>query len=216
MHTAILQAPALRALEAAHATASPSLMERAGRCAAQHALAMLAGRALVLAGPGNNGGDAFVVARRLKEAGHTPTVLFAGDAGQLPSDARAAHAAWIASGGQCLTEYPGGRFGLIIDGLFGIGLSRPIEGMYASWIERANLSGSPILALDAPSGLNALTGQVTGAAIRASHTITFIALKPGLLTGDGPDHCGAIEVCDLGLEVGEGDGRVVTPALFCH
>ena len=214
MHTAILQAATLRALEAAHADAKPSLMERAGACAAQRALAMLSGRALILAGPGNNGGDAFVVARRLKEAGHTPSVLFAGDPLHLPPDARTAHAAWIASGGQCMNSYPEGRFGLIIDGLFGIGLSRPIEGVYAEWIERANASASPILALDTPSGLNALTGQITGAAIRATHTMTFIALKPGLLTGDGPDLCGTLEVCDLGLQSGDGDGRVVTPALF--
>lgn len=216
MHTAILQAPTLRALEAAHASATPSLMERAGRCAAQHALAMLSGRALVLAGPGNNGGDAFVVARRLKEAGHIPTVLFAGDADKLPADARAAHAAWLASGGQCLADYPNDRFGLIIDGLFGIGLARPIDGLYARWIERANASGTPVLALDTPSGLNALTGQVTGPAIRATRTVTFIALKAGLLTGDGPDLCGALEVCDLGLDVGVGDGEIVTPELFRH
>jgi hydroxyethylthiazole kinase-like uncharacterized protein yjeF len=215
MHTAILQAATLRALEAAHADAQPALMERAGACAAQRALALLSGRALVLAGPGNNGGDAFVVARRLKEAGHDPTLLFRGDAARLPPDARAAHAAWIACGGECLAAYPAGRFGLIIDGLFGIGLSRPIEGVYADWIERANASGAPILALDAPSGLNALTGQITGPAIRARHTVTFIALKPGLLTGDGPDLCGALEVCDLGLTIGDGDGQLVTPALFC-
>ncbi len=214
MNTAILQAPALRALEAEHAAATPPLMERAGTGAARSALGMLAGRALVLAGPGNNGGDAFVVARRLREAGHDPVVLFAGAPDRLPADARAAHAAWLAAGGSCVAEYPAGPFGLIIDGLFGIGLTRAIEGDYARWIERANASGSPILALDAPSGLNALTGQLTGAAIRATRTISFIALKPGLLTGAGPDHCGALEICDLGLDVGSGDGSVVTPELF--
>lgn len=216
MSKAILTLKALRALEAAHAAAAPSLMERAGACAARQALAMLADRALVLAGPGNNGGDAFVVARLMKAAGHQPLVLFAGDAEKLPPDAHAAYAAWIAAGGQCISAYPDGRFGLIIDGLFGIGLSRPIEGIYASWVERANHSGSPILALDTPSGLNALTGQVTGPAIRAQRTVTFIALKPGLLTGDGPDHCGMLDVCDLGLEVGSGDGQIVTPVLFQH
>lgn len=214
MNTAILQAPALRALEAEFANATPSLMERAGAGAARIALEMLIGRALVLAGPGNNGGDAFVVARQLKEAGHAPVVLFAGEPDQLPADARRAHADWLAAGGHCSTDYPAGKFGLIIDGLFGIGLTRAIEGEYANWIERANASGSPILALDTPSGLNALTGQVTGPAIRATQTVTFIALKPGLLTGDGPDHCGAIEVCDLGLNVGKGEGTLITPALF--
>ncbi len=214
MHTAILQAASLRALEAAHADVTPSLMERAGACAAQRALAMLDGRALVLAGPGNNGGDAFVVARHMKAAGHAPTVLFAGDPARLPTDAQAAHAAWLACGGQCVSRYPDGHYGLIVDGLFGIGLTRPIEGCHAEWIERANASGSPILALDTPSGLNALTGQTLGVAIRAAHTVTFIALKPGLLTGDGPDLCGTLEVCDLGLEVGDGDGQRITPVLF--
>ncbi|MEW5781513.1 MAG: NAD(P)H-hydrate dehydratase [Pseudomonadota bacterium] len=214
MHTAILQVQALRALEAAHADATPSLMERAGACAARIALEMLEGRALILAGPGNNGGDAFVVARLLKEAGHTPVVLFAGDSNKLPADARAAHAAWMECGGQCLADYPVEHFGLIIDGLFGIGLTRPIEGLYAEWIERANASGTPILALDTPSGLNALTGQVTGPTIRATRTVTFIALKPGLLTGEGPDLCGKLDLCDLGLDVGNGDGQVVTPESF--
>jgi hydroxyethylthiazole kinase-like uncharacterized protein yjeF len=189
-------------------------MERAGAGAARIALEMLTGRALVLAGPGNNGGDAFVVARRLKEAGHAPVVLFAGEPEKLPADARRAHADWLAAGGRCVADYPAGRFGLIIDGLFGIGLTRAIEGDYATWIEQANASSSPILALDVPSGLNALTGQITGPAIRATRTITFIALKPGLLTGDGPDHCGELSVCDLGLEINSSDGVGVAPNLF--
>ena len=214
MNTAILQAPVLRRLEAEHAAVTPSLMERAGAGATRIALEMLTGRALVLAGPGNNGGDAFVVARLLKEAGHEPVVLFAGEPDKLPADARRAHANWLAAGGRCVMDYPAGKFGLIIDGLFGIGLARPIEGEYAEWIERANASSCPILALDAPSGLNALTGQITGPAIRAIRTITFIALKPGLLTGDGPDHCGELSVCDLGLAIDSGDGVVVAPDLF--
>ena len=214
MSTPILHAPALRALEAAHAAAVPPLMECAGAGAARIALDMLSGRALVLAGPGNNGGDAFVVARLLKAAGHAPVVLFDGTPDALPADARAAHDAWRAAGGDCTVEYPAGKFGLIIDGLFGIGLTRAIEGVYADWIARANASGAPILALDAPSGLNALTGQITGPAISAQKTVTFIALKPGLLTGDGPDHCGEITVCDLGLDVGSGDGDIISPAMF--
>lgn len=214
MSTPILQAPALRALEATHAATVPPLMERAGTGAARIALGMLTGRTLVLAGPGNNGGDAFVTARLLKAAGHEPVVLFIGDPADLPADARGAHDAWLAAGGHCSADYPTGKFGLIIDGLFGIGLTRAIEGEYAQWIERANASTAPIFALDAPSGLNALTGQVTGPAIRAERTVTFIGMKPGLLTGDGPDHCGDIEVCDLGLEIQNGDGATITPALF--
>lgn len=211
----ILRGTALRALEIKHAGAMPSLMERAGTAAARIALEMLDGRALVVAGPGNNGGDAFVVARLLKNAGHAPTVLFAGDPAKLPADARAAHAAWIAAGGACSAGYPPGRFGLVVDGLFGIGLARPIEGRHAEWIARINADGVPVLALDVPSGLDALTGAATGPVVRATRTATFIALKPGLLTADGPDLCGTIAVCDLGLDV-PSDGLLAESALFRH
>lgn len=218
MTTPILRTEALRAIETAQAAAVPPLMERAGAAAANIALERLDGRALVVAGPGNNGGDAFVVARLLKAAGHAPTVLFADDPARLPADARAAHAAWIAAGGSCTADYPAGTFALIVDGLFGIGLTRSIEGRYADWIVRMNTSGAPILALDVPSGLNAMTGQASashGSVVRATHTVTFIAHKPGLLTADGPDLCGTVTVCDLGLDV-PAEGARVEPALFRH
>jgi NAD(P)H-hydrate repair Nnr-like enzyme with NAD(P)H-hydrate epimerase domain len=79
---------------------------------------------------------------------------------------------------------------LIVDGLFGVGLSRPPGGPYAEWIDWANAGTAPILALDVPSGLDAGTGVAHAPTIRATATATFIALKPGLLTLDGPDHCG--------------------------
>ncbi len=219
MNCTILQVPALRAIEEAHATLEPSLMERAGRCAARLVSEVLANKdspPLILAGPGNNGGDAFVVALWLKEAGKSPQVLFAGDPARLPADARQALSAWQAAGGTCLNEYPAGTSGLIVDGLFGIGLTRPVEGIYADWIARINASACPVIALDVPSGLNAATGQATGPVVRASHTVTFIALKPGLLTADGPDYCGKISLCDLDLDIDSKDGEQVTPALFRH
>lgn len=217
----ILQAPALRAIEAEHGNAKPSLMERAGACAARAAQAMLSGTThspLILAGPGNNGGDAFVVARLLKGNGRTPRVLFAGDPARLPKDARQAHADWLAAGGTCRNDYPAGDIGLVVDGLFGIGLTRPIEGIHAEWIESMNAGTTPVLALDIPSGLNAATGQATGPTVRADRTITFIALKPGLLTGDGPDLCGTLEICPLGLDIRreDGDGEEISPALLRH
>lgn len=217
MTNTILQTRALREIESAHANAEPPLMERAGSAAAAVAREMIGDSrlsVLVLAGPGNNGGDAFVAARRLKQSGLAPVLVFAGDPAHLPADARCAHDHWLAAGGACSGELPDGPWGLIIDGLFGVGLARPIEGRYANWIDRANASGCPILALDIPSGLGAETGCVTGPAIRATRTITFIALKPGLLTGDGPDHCGEIVTCDLGLPVPAGDGRRIAPDLF--
>jgi hydroxyethylthiazole kinase-like uncharacterized protein yjeF len=192
----------LRAVE--RAAADEPLMERAGLAAANVArdlLAASASRVLVLAGPGNNGGDAFVVARWLKSWFYDVTVAFRGDAGRLPHDAAAAHSAWRDAGGTTLSDWPDdGSWGLVIDGLFGIGLARPIEGEAARWIERANGCGAIVLALDIPSGLNADTGVAYPPTIRADRTATFLALKPGLLTADGPDHCGAISVHTLGLE----------------
>ena len=200
-HDAILRVAEVRAIEA-RAKGAP-LMERAGRAAAEIARKMLAvhsARVLVLAGPGNNGGDAFVVARWLKSWFFDVTVAFCGDDRALGPDAAAAHRAWLDAEGRMVREWPDGRFGLIIDGLFGIGLTRAIEGVAAQWIARANASSLPILALDIPSGLDADTGVARSPAIRATATATFIALKPGLLTGDGPDHCGTITVHGLDID----------------
>ena len=192
----------LRVLEAKACDAP--LMERAGLAAATVARDLLATqppRVLVLAGPGNNGGDAFVVARWLKSWFFDVNVVFHADAGRLPAGAANAYRAWLGAGGTTIAEMPErGDWGLIVDGLFGIGLTRAVEGAYAQWIERANTHRAPILALDIPSGLNADTGVAMQPAIRAAATATFIALKPGLLTGDGPDYCGALSVHDLNLD----------------
>jgi hydroxyethylthiazole kinase-like uncharacterized protein yjeF len=192
----------VRAIE--RAAAGAPLMERAGLAAAGVARDLLAGcvpRVLVLAGPGNNGGDALVVARWLKSWFFDVSVAFHGDARKLSADAAAAHQAWRDAGGAVGADWPeGGDWGLLVDGLFGIGLARPVEGRVAAWIARANASTVPILALDIPSGLNADTGAAYPPTIRAQATATFIALKPGLLTADGPDCCGVISVHALGLD----------------
>ena len=170
----------IRRIERAAADAEPALMERAGAAAAEIA-ATLAGdkgkHILVLAGPGNNGGDARVVAERLKEKFFRVTVATRRD------------------------EIPEGSWGVVVDGLFGIGLARDITGEHASLVDYANRQRCPVLALDIPSGIHADTGRILGCAVRATHTVTFIALKPGLLTLDGPDHCGEIRVETLGLDV---------------
>ncbi|MBK6600676.1 MAG: NAD(P)H-hydrate dehydratase [Betaproteobacteria bacterium] len=198
------------------------LMERAGLAGAEIARQMIGdagARVLVLAGPRNNGGDAFVVARWLREWFFDVTLAYRGDAAQLSTDAAAAYAAWIAAGGSAVGEIPPGwRGALIVDGLFGIGLARPLDGDYARWVEWANAAGAPILALDVPSGLDADTGRVAGPCIRAARTASFIALKPGLVTADGPDHCGEVAVLDLGLDLGAqaGGGELVRwPDLAC-
>ena len=210
----ILRQAALRAIEVQHREAQPSLMERAGAAAAELALALIGDSALpplVVAGPGNNGGDAFVVARRLKQNGLAPLLVFAGAAGKLPTDARAAYDLWIAAGGSVHEDIPEGRFALAVDGLFGIGLggahARPLGGRFAALVTRINDLGCPVLALDIPSGLDSETGRILGVAVRAEHTISFIALKPGLLTLDGPDHCGMITVDELGLDIDQRSGQ---------
>jgi hydroxyethylthiazole kinase-like uncharacterized protein yjeF len=217
----VLTVADVRAVEAL-ATAgpdAPNLMERAGLAAAELARDLLQGRpaVLVFAGPGNNGGDAFVVARHLKSWWHKVELVFTGDASRLGADARAAHDAWRAAGGENLTQPPQRRFDLVVDGLFGIGLQRDLASPHAELITHMNRQPAPVLALDLPSGLQADTGRVLGCAVRAAHTITFIALKPGLLTLDGPDHAGEVHVRDLGLDVTAlqpAGGRVLPAALL--
>jgi hydroxyethylthiazole kinase-like uncharacterized protein yjeF len=195
----------LRTVESA--AAGQPLMERAGHAAATVARDMLEAsvpRVLVLAGPGNNGGDALVVARWLKAWFFDVTVAFHGDESRLSADATAALRLWRESGGTTRRDWPdGGPWGIVVDGLFGIGLARAVEGVPAQWIERANAARAPILALDVPSGLNADTGVAYAPTIRARRTATFLALKPGLLTADGPDHCGAVSVHALEVGLGE-------------
>jgi ADP-dependent NAD(P)H-hydrate dehydratase / NAD(P)H-hydrate epimerase len=205
--------------------ANPPLMERAGAAAAKVALELISERGakvLIVAGPGNNGGDAFVMARILRQAGHSVTVVLGGDASNLPADARAACQAFREAGGEIVSEPPRVERlppALAVDGLFGIGLTRPIEGRYLEWVSWLNGLSCPVLAIDIPSGLDADTGRVLGCAVRATHTATFIALKPGLLTRDGPDLCGLITVHDLHLPQDHGimpSGYTVAPALFAE
>ena len=175
------------------------LMERAGAAAVELAVRLCKDTAkdvLVLAGPGNNGGDAKIVAERLKQQFFRVTLAGAADAATLPVDR---------------------RWGLVVDGLFGIGLARPVEGEFARLVDYANRQECPVLALDIPSGIESDTGRVLGRAVRATHTLTFIALKPGLLTLDGPDHCGEISVADLALDLkklARPGAWTASPALF--
>lgn len=219
----LYRSPSLRQIEAAHA--GEPLMQRAGAAAADWAVTLAGERnraILVLAGPGNNGGDAFEAARLLHQRFFDVRVVFLGQAEKLPPDAAAARQDFINAGGATITAIPEDvRWSLIIDGLFGIGLTREPEGAYAQWIAKANhlaqRDNCPLLALDCPSGLNADTGTCFSPCIHASHTITFIAGKPGLLTADGPDCCGEIRVAALALSPGveiEPDGHVVTLANF--
>ncbi len=198
----------VRAIEAAALAVKkpPQLMEKAGLAAAEVARDMSRGPGkpvLILAGPGNNGGDAFVVARHLKKWNFKVTVVFAGDEKKLSADATAALAAWRKAGGTMTASPPAARqWGLVVDGIFGTGLERDVTGRYAEWIGAINAMSAPVLALDVPSGLHSDSGRVMGCAVRATQTVTFIALKPGLLTLDGPDHCGELHLRPLDLDAG--------------
>ncbi|MBI2510216.1 MAG: NAD(P)H-hydrate epimerase, partial [Betaproteobacteria bacterium] len=178
----------VRAIEAAAVAAKkpPQLMEKAGLAAAEIARDLSGGTGkpvLVLAGPGDNGGDAFVLARHLKKWFFKVTVVFAGEEKKLSADAGAALRAGRAAGGKISTSLPAPQqWGLVVDGIFGTGLEREVAGRYAEWVESINRPGAPVISLDVPSGLQSDTGRVLGCAVRASHTVTFIALKPGLLT----------------------------------
>jgi hydroxyethylthiazole kinase-like uncharacterized protein yjeF len=141
-----------------------------------------------------------VVARHLRQWWFKVSVVCIGNPQQYSGDAAAALQAWRKTGGELVTGIPAMQdWALVIDGLFGIGLRRKLDGDYAALLEQVNALEVPVLALDVPSGLDADTGRVMGSAMPADHTMTFIALKPGLLTLDGPDHCGTIHVADLGL-----------------
>lgn len=204
----------LRALELQHKT--EPLMERAGHAVATLARSLLAEghhRILVVAGPGNNGGDAFVAARYLKAWWHEVTVVFAGQRAGLPPDAAEAYEGWLECGGEVLSQWPAAgslSWQLVIDGLFGIGLQRPLAGEMADLVARINALPVPVLAIDMPSGLAADTGVILGTAVRATHTITFLGRKPGLYTLDGPDHAGKVHVDLLGLPpLPEADGTLL-------
>ncbi|PLX39356.1 MAG: bifunctional ADP-dependent NAD(P)H-hydrate dehydratase/NAD(P)H-hydrate epimerase [Hyphomicrobiales bacterium] len=176
------------------------LMEAAGRAVAEGFLRAFpdASRIVVLAGPGNNGGDGYVAARYLAEADRSVTVAVLGDPAKLTGDAAWARDGWrgdvVPATPLCLTGAGG-----VIDALFGAGLTRPIEGEAAELVEAVNASGLPVLAVDLPSGISGETGKAQGVAIRAEATVTFFRKKPGHLLLPGRIACGAVSVHDIGI-----------------
>ncbi len=200
-------ADALRALDQrlAHHLALPAggLMERAGtRLFAQARSAWpTAHRWVVAVGPGNNGGDGLVLARQAREAGYSVTVLSASDRPpEWRGDAAIAAERWRAAGGEVRTFDPEVVSGaeLLVDALFGTGLTRAVRGVWAELVEALNAHSAPVLAADIPSGLHADTGTRLGATVRADRTVTFIAPTVGLFTGAGPECVGLLRHEDLG------------------
>ncbi|HHA2292696.1 TPA: bifunctional ADP-dependent NAD(P)H-hydrate dehydratase/NAD(P)H-hydrate epimerase [Enterobacter ludwigii] len=180
------------------------LMQRAGEAAFNVACTAYpeSSHWLILCGHGNNGGDGYVVARLAGAAGIHVTLLALESDKPLPEEASAAREAWLNAGGVIHATdivWPE-EIDVIIDGLLGTGLRSAPRDPVATLIARANAHSAPVVALDIPSGLMAQTGTTPGAVIQAAHTVTFIALKPGLLTGKARDVTGTLHHNALGLE----------------
>lgn len=182
------------------------LMLRAATGAAEEVLGLLEqnpGRVLVFCGSGNNGGDGIGIAALLLEAGQRVSCYMVGDAGKLSADSRVMQAKLLAAGGELLPYDPEQPFpadsSLIVDALFGTGLSREIGGRYAELIGRINRSGLPVLACDIASGVSADTGEVLGCAVKADVTVTFNLPKTGQLLPPGTEHTGRLVVHDIGI-----------------
>lgn len=179
---------------------SLTLMENAGRAVADEAANMVpaGARVAVLCGPGNNGGDGFVAARLLSETGFAVQVGLLGSREALKGDAAAMAARW--QGGVAAPEHIDlGATDLIVDALFGAGLTRPLEGVAAALVGRINASRRPILAVDVPSGLDGTTGASVGPVVQATRTVTFFRKKPGHLLLPGRTLCNETVVADIGI-----------------
>ncbi|MEX2524564.1 MAG: NAD(P)H-hydrate dehydratase [Gammaproteobacteria bacterium] len=183
-----------------------TLMERAGRAAWELLRKVMpgTGRIAVVCGAGNNAGDGYVVARLAAEAGLGVRLVAMKPPEQLSGDALTAARAWLEPGNS-VESWSGGGFqdaDLIVDALLGTGLDREVTGAFRDVIDAVNASGRPVLALDIPSGLHADSGNVMGAAVKATHTMTFIGMKQGMVTGDGPEFCGQLHFNDLAVPDG--------------
>lgn len=233
--TELLTAAQMRAIEEAAIQSGDvtglGLMERAGKGVVEAIFAewpelrATSHRAVVLCGPGNNGGDGFVVARLLKEWGWEVEVFLYGTPEKMPPDARANYERWVAMGAvaalgtlnAALKARPGKRADVIIDALFGTGLGRALPDEVRDAFNHliaGDLLG-PVVAVDLPSGLCSDSGRALepeggrrepavqasdGSVAMASLTVTFHSLKPGHLLEIGPGHCGKVVVADIGLD----------------
>ena len=195
---------ATRRLEQAAAAALPphTLMQRAGLAVARLALALAphARTVWVACGPGNNGGDGFEAAMHLKHWGKEPVVTWRGEESRAPQDARASLQR-AREAGVAFASGPPPTWELALDALLGIGSTRAPEGALLHDIERMNAAPAPVLAIDIPSGLAADTGAAA-ACVQASHTLSLLALKPGLFTLKGRDAAGCVWFDDLQVDAG--------------
>jgi hydroxyethylthiazole kinase-like uncharacterized protein yjeF len=177
-----------------------ALMTAAGHAVAATALRFHpdARRFVVLCGPGNNGGDGYIAAAALADSGGTVVVHALGDVGGLRGDAARAHAA-CRRPVHALSAYVPEPGDVVIDALFGAGLSRPVSKEVADVIEVVLRQDLPVIAVDLPSGIDGRTGRTLGRSFQARHTVTFMARKPGHLPLPGRMACGQVEVVDIGI-----------------
>ncbi len=182
---------------------SLTLMERAGADALDALTGRYpgAGNLVVVCGGGNNAGDGYVLARLARQAGLEVRVIALVEPGRLKGDAAASAQKYLQTGNVETALAPEGA-DIIVDALLGSGLNRPVEGSFAEAIELVNAASATVFALDIPSGLSADTGVCLGRAVRADATITFIGLKRGMFTAEGPEFCGKILFSDLGTPAG--------------
>jgi hydroxyethylthiazole kinase-like uncharacterized protein yjeF len=214
------------------------LMEHAGTLTARALAARMGGtegrrvprrvprRVVVLCGKGNNGGDGFVVARLLMQAGAEVTAFLAGAPAEVKGDARVNLEAFAALGG---TVHPAADVtprrlkaalegaDWVVDALFGTGLNSPLRDPARAWARAANRAGRPVAAVDIASGIHADTGEVMGDAVRAALTVTFACPKRGHLLEPGAEHTGDLVVADIGIpeaviRAHAGPLNLVTPA----
>ena len=165
---------------------------------------------VIFAGCGNNGGDAFAVARLVKKSGIDVELIAVGDLSQQSAESRSFRESWEQGGG--ITQQWTGKCpdcDLIIDGLLGIGLSRDLDTGWSSMLGKINSKEAVRVSVDIPSGVNADTGMAMPVAIQADLTVTFIGQKIGLFLADGPDYCGKVVFDDLGLSTASADKQPV-------
>jgi ADP-dependent NAD(P)H-hydrate dehydratase / NAD(P)H-hydrate epimerase len=205
-----------RAAEAAAlATAAPhELMQRAGLGVAQLVLALAphAQRIDVVSGPGNNGGDGLVAATCLHRAGKDVRVALLGNPDRRPADAADALRAALDGGVRITPHWEDGPSEFVVDALLGLGTRRAPDGAIADAIRRMNGTPASVLAVDLPSGLHSDTGTPLGEqAVRATATLSLLTLKPGLFTGQGRDHTGAVWLDTLGVRAGPASAELSGP-----
>jgi ADP-dependent NAD(P)H-hydrate dehydratase / NAD(P)H-hydrate epimerase len=176
-----------------------TLMENAGAAVAGAVMARHppGSRVAVVAGTGNNGGDGFVAARRLLNAGYRVTVHLIGRRDAIRGDAGEAARQWQGPTEAGASDLAGAH--VIVDALFGAGLDRPIAGDALAAVMAMNGAGAPVIAVDLPSGINGTTGAVLGGAVNVRHTVTFFRKKPGHLLLPGRNHCGQVELAQIGI-----------------